>query len=90
MQAPFGNSSLCPLLIGRAHHLNALQRLLATTMLLLTPTLNARYWRSMPGASSLNALLRQNCIGFDILATQLAVRIWFAAPIAVTRSGIGM
>ena len=31
MQAPFGNSSLCPLLIGRAHHLNALQRLLAAT-----------------------------------------------------------
>jgi hypothetical protein len=31
MQAPFGNSSLCRLLIGRAHHLNTLQRLLATT-----------------------------------------------------------
>jgi hypothetical protein len=31
MQALFGISSLCPLLIGRAHHRNALQRLHATT-----------------------------------------------------------
>src|SRR5215471_10296551 len=48
------------------------------------------FWGQVGSPSHLNALSRQNCSGFAMSATQLFVRIWFAAPTPETRSGRGL